>query len=157
MSSKRWCLSNGWKCMHDTIHCLTYWTMTWYGKIVSWNLWRLQRTMMSWSVVSHSPLHSLHRYLHENNISELPDNIFSSLISLQKLWVHAWIYNGVLYYFMQWAITSEMSFGITLVDKTTISYWALLLHWCSTWKLTTSDKDRSQLHSNIFTNWIYFG
>ena len=89
--SKPWCLSNGWKCMHDTIHCMTYWTMSWCGQIGSWNLRLLQKTMMSWSVVSHSPLHSLRRSLHNNNISELPDNVFSNLTSLQGCeYMHAW-------------------------------------------------------------------
>ena len=37
------------------------------------------------------------------------------------------MYDGVLYYFMQRAITSEMNFVITLVDKTTVSWWALLI------------------------------
>ena len=124
---KPWCLSNGWKCMHDTIHCMTYLTTTWYGKIASWNLRLLQKTMMSWSVVSNSPLHSLHRSLQYNNISELPDNVFGNLTSLQWLWVHACMHDGVLYYFMHWAITSKMSFVRILVDQTTLNWWALLI------------------------------
>ena len=37
------------------------------------------------------------------------------------------MHDGVLYYFMHWAITSEMSFVIILVDKTTVGWWALLI------------------------------
>ena len=37
------------------------------------------------------------------------------------------MHDGVLYYFMHWAITSEMTFVIILVEKTTVSWWALLI------------------------------
>ena len=30
---KLWCLWNGWKCMHDTIHWMEYWTIAWCRKI----------------------------------------------------------------------------------------------------------------------------
>ena len=97
------CLSNGWKSIHDSIHCMTYWTMTWCGQIGSWYLRLLQKTMMSWSMVSHSPLHSQHRYLDNNDISELPDNVFSNLTSLRGLWVHA----CMMVYILLHALTNQ--------------------------------------------------
>ena len=124
---KPWCLWNGWKCMHDTIHCIEYWTIAWCRKIRSENIRLPQKTMMSWSVVSHCPLHPIHRYLHNNNIVELPDKVFSNLTSLTHLWVHVCMNDRVLYYFMHWAITSKLTFVIILLNKTTISWWALLI------------------------------
>ena len=124
---KPWCLWNGWKCMHDTIHCMEYWTIAWCGKIVVKISDFHIRQMMSWSVVSHCPLHRLHRCLQNNNIVELPDKVFSNLTSLTYLWVHVCMNDGVLYYFMHWAITSNLNFVIILLNKTTISWSALLI------------------------------
>ena len=41
--------------------------------------------------------------------------------------VSTYMHDGVLYYFMHWPITSEMSFVIILVHKTRVGWWALLI------------------------------
>ena len=124
---QRWCLWNGWKCMHDTIHCMEYWTIASCEKTRGENIWLSPKTMMSWSVVSHCPLHPLHRFLANNSIVELPDKVFNNLTSLTYLWVHVCMNDGVSYYFMHWSITSNLNFVIILLNETTISWWALLI------------------------------
>ena len=126
MYLKPWCLSNGWKCMHDTIHCMTYWTMTWSGTVGSWNLRLLQKTMMSWSVVSNSPLLSLHRSLPTQQHLRTPWQRIRQF-DVSSTAVSTCMHDGVLYYFMHWVITSEMSFVRILVDQTTLNWRALLI------------------------------
>ena len=151
------CLWNGWKCMHDTIHCMEYWTIASCGKIRHENIRPPQKTMMSWLVVSHCPLHPLHRFLDNNNIVEFPDKVFSNLTSLTYLWVHVCMNDGVLYCFMHWAITSKLSFVIILLSETNNQL--MSASDCTRVPVCriTSNNDTSQLSSNIFTNltsWI---
>ena len=46
---------------------------------------------------------------------------------ITSLAVSTYMNDGVLYYFMHWAISSDMSFVRILLDKTTISWWVLLI------------------------------
>ena len=140
-----WCLWNGWKPVHHDI----YWTITWFGKIRSSSLRLLQKTMMSRSVVSPCPFNSLHRFLDNNNISELPDKLFSDLTSLQNLWVYTWtIWCIVLFHALSNHFKSD--FVIILLDKRRIRSWALLIafvYQCAELRLRTTPSNSIPTYS----------
>ena len=75
---------------------------------------------------------------------------YSAIWPLLKCCEYMHEYDGVLYYFMHWVVISKMSFVRILLDKTTISWWSLLIalvHQCAELLLITIPPNSITIYS----------